>query len=62
MLHLIWILATLPFRILGWIFGTKSTAPPSNETVPPSNEEDPEDDLEDFLDFMEEYEYFEGED
>ena len=54
MLHLIWILATLPFRILGWIFGIKSTAPPSNE-------EDPEDDLDDFLDFVEEYEYFEGE-
>lgn len=54
MLRLIWFLITLPFRILGWIFGTKSTAPPPKE-------EDPENDLEDFLDFMEEYEYFEVE-
>jgi hypothetical protein len=53
-LRLIWILITLPFRILGWILGIKRPAPPPKE-------EDPEDDLEDFLDFMEEYEYFEGE-
>ena len=55
MIRLLFLLLTLPFRILGWIFGVKSTAPPPVK-------EDTEDDLEDFLDFMEEYEYFEGED
>ena len=54
MLHLIWLLVTFPFRILGWILGIRRPAPPPVK-------EDPEDDLDDFLDFMEEYEYFEGE-
>ena len=54
-LRLLWLIVTIPFRIIGWIFGIKKSAPPPVE-------KDPEDDLEDFLDFMEEYEYFEGED
>ena len=53
-IRIIWIIITLPFRILGWIIGIKRPAPPPVK-------EDTEDDLEDFLDFMEEYEYFEGE-
>lgn len=55
MIRIIWIILTLPFRILGWVLGIKRPAPPPVK-------EDAEDDLEDFLDFMEEYEYFEGED
>jgi len=54
-IRIIWIILTLPFRILCWILGIKRPAPPPVK-------EDTEDDLEDFLDFMEEYEYFEGED
>ena len=54
-LRLLWLIVTIPFRIISWIFGIKKSAPPPVE-------KDPEDDPEDFLDFMEEYEYFEGED